>query len=74
MWSPDALDVTLLWYQPLKDFPTEDDMVPLMCVLDRADPEGLESISEVHLSKLDTVSGPGPGDGLQGLVFVVPGG
>ena len=74
MRSPEALDVSLLWYQPLEDLPAEDDMVPLVSALDGADPKGLEPIPEVHLSKLDAVSGPGPGDGLQGLDFVVPGG
>ena len=46
-------------------------MIPLMSALDEADPKGFEPVLEVHLPKLDAVSGPGPGDGLQGLNFVV---
>ena len=49
VWPPEALDVSLLWHQSLKDLPAEDDTIPLMSALDRADPEGLEPIPEVHL-------------------------
>ena len=45
-----------------------------MSSLDGADPEGLETVPEVHFSKLNTVSGPSSGDGFKRLDFVKPGG
>ena len=54
----------------LKYLPKEYYSIPLMSALDGADPEGLESVPEVHPSQLNTMSCPGSWDGVQGLDLI----